>query len=56
MNSHRIKTALTENGKLSLQNLPFKKRDYAPKKVIVWGLGIVKPQIYSSLCQSGISF
>ena len=27
MNSHRIKTALTENGKLSLQNLPFKKGD-----------------------------
>lgn len=24
MNSHRIKTAITENGKLSLQNLPFK--------------------------------
>ena len=27
MNSHRIKTAITENGKLSLQNLPFKKGD-----------------------------
>lgn len=27
MNAHRIKTALTENGKLSLQNLPFKKGD-----------------------------
>ena len=27
MNSHRIKTALTENGKLSLQNIPFKKED-----------------------------
>jgi hypothetical protein len=27
MNSHRIKTALTENGKLSLQNLPFNKGD-----------------------------
>ena len=26
MNAHRIETALTENGKLSLQNLPFKKR------------------------------
>lgn len=27
MNAHRIETALTENGKLSLQNLPFKKGD-----------------------------
>ena len=27
MNTHRIETALTENGKLSLQNLPFKKGD-----------------------------
>ncbi len=27
MNAHRIKTALTENGKLSLQDLPFKKGD-----------------------------
>lgn len=27
MNSHRIKTAITENGELSLQNLPFKKGD-----------------------------
>lgn len=27
MNSHRIKTAITENGKLSLQNLPFKIGD-----------------------------
>ncbi|MEL6441505.1 MAG: hypothetical protein AAFQ80_19915 [Cyanobacteria bacterium J06621_8] len=27
MNSHRIKTAITKNGKLSLQNLPFKKGD-----------------------------
>jgi hypothetical protein len=27
MNAHRIKTALTENGKLSLQDLPFKKDD-----------------------------
>lgn len=27
MNSHRIKAAITENGKLSLQNLPFKKGD-----------------------------
>ena len=26
MNAHRIETALTENGKLSLQNLPFRKR------------------------------
>lgn len=27
MNAHRIETAFTENGKLSLQNLPFKKGD-----------------------------
>ena len=27
MNAHRIETALTENGKLSLQNLPFKRGD-----------------------------
>jgi hypothetical protein len=27
MNAHRIETALTENGKLSLQKLPFKKGD-----------------------------
>ena len=27
MNVHRIETALTENGKLSLQNLPFKQGD-----------------------------
>jgi hypothetical protein len=27
MNVHRIETSLTENGKLSLQNLPFKKGD-----------------------------
>jgi hypothetical protein len=27
MNSHRIKIALTENGRLSLQNLPFNKGD-----------------------------
>ena len=27
MNAHRIETALTENGKLSLQNLPFRKGD-----------------------------
>jgi hypothetical protein len=27
MNAHRIETALTENGKLLLQNLPFKKGD-----------------------------
>ena len=27
MNAHHIETALTENGKLSLQNLPFKKGD-----------------------------
>ncbi len=27
MNAHRLETALTENGKLSLQNLPFKKGD-----------------------------
>lgn len=27
MNSHRIKTALTENGKLLLQNLPFEQGD-----------------------------
>lgn len=27
MNAHRIKTVLTENGKLLLQNLPFKKGD-----------------------------
>jgi hypothetical protein len=27
INAHRIETALTENGKLSLQNLPFKKGD-----------------------------
>ena len=27
MNAHRIETALTENGKLSLHNLPFKKGD-----------------------------
>lgn len=27
MNAHRIETSLTENGKLSLQNLPFKKGD-----------------------------
>ena len=27
MNSYRIKTAITENGKLSLQNLPFKEGD-----------------------------
>ncbi len=27
MNSHRIKTAITESGKLSLQNLPFKAGD-----------------------------
>jgi hypothetical protein len=27
MNAHRIETSLTENGKLSLKNLPFKKGD-----------------------------
>ena len=27
MNAHRIETSLAENGKLSLQNLPFKKGD-----------------------------
>ncbi len=27
MNAHRIETVLTENGKLSLKNLPFKKGD-----------------------------
>lgn len=27
MNAHRIETAMIENGKLSLQNLPFKKGD-----------------------------
>ncbi len=27
MNSHRIETILTENGKLILQDLPFKKGD-----------------------------
>jgi hypothetical protein len=27
MNAHRIETAFTENGKLSLQNLPFKQGD-----------------------------
>ena len=27
MNAHRIETTLKENGKLSLQNLPFKKGD-----------------------------
>ena len=27
MNAHRIETTLTENGKLSLQNLPFNKGD-----------------------------
>ena len=27
MNTHRIETTLKENGKLSLQNLPFKKGD-----------------------------
>ncbi|MGL6342269.1 MAG: hypothetical protein ACRC80_24370 [Waterburya sp.] len=27
MNAHQIKTTLTENGKLSLQNLPFKQGD-----------------------------
>ncbi len=27
MNAHRIETAFTEDGKLSLQNLPFKKGD-----------------------------
>lgn len=27
MNTHRIETAFTENGKLSLKNLPFKKGD-----------------------------
>ena len=27
MNSHRIKTALTENGKLLLQDLPFEQGD-----------------------------
>jgi hypothetical protein len=27
MNVHRIETSLIENGKLSLQNLPFKKGD-----------------------------
>ncbi|MGB5636570.1 MAG: hypothetical protein WBM44_29955 [Waterburya sp.] len=27
MNAHRIETALTENGKLSLKDLPFKKGD-----------------------------
>ncbi len=41
MNSHRIKTALTENGKLSLQNLPFKKGD----KVEI----IILPQTKSTL-------
>ncbi len=33
MNAYRIETALTENGKLSLQNLPFKKGDEV--KVII---------------------
>ena len=27
MNTHHIETTITENGKLSLQNLPFKKGD-----------------------------
>ena len=27
MNAHRLETAFTENGKLSLENLPFKKGD-----------------------------
>ena len=27
MNAHRIETAFTEDGKLSLQNLPFKEGD-----------------------------
>jgi hypothetical protein len=32
MNAHRVEAALTENSKLSLQNLPFKKR-YEPAAV-----------------------
>lgn len=41
MNSHRIKTAFTENGKLSLQNLPFKKGDEV--EII-----ILQPNVYKT--------
>ena len=43
MNAHRIETALTENGKLSLQNLPFKKGDEVEIIILNYqsqGLGI----------------
>lgn len=39
MNAHRIETALTENGKLSLQNLPFRKGDEVEVIILERSLG-----------------
>jgi hypothetical protein len=47
MNSHRIKTALTENGKLSLQNLPFKKGDEVDIIILQQNSSTINPDAYS---------
>ena len=45
MNTHHIETTITENGKLSLQNLPFKKGDEV--KVVILERNVLKTALNS---------
>ena len=46
MNAHRIETTLTENGKLSLENLPFKKGDKVEVIILERNSSQIPPNSY----------
>ena len=46
MKAHRLETALSENGKLSLQNLPFKKGDEVEVIILERSSSKITPDSY----------